>query len=326
MNTKTAVVKITLLVLASLWLVGCVQSKPTPGYARAGDHIIIGLGGLIRNAGGTPALKASDLTITLTDHSGQHFNLEPRFIFRAYPDYSGAINTFSFDGTNTTAGLVGMVPYDGGWFVVTPLTPPGQYGTPLPLAVGTATIAVSSAKLTNTHNNNEADLNAIPIEILSGTSAQDVNFVKQFIGYVQTPASFVIQPNSLAGINNVGGAYIAINYSDDSFFTNGLLPVVVPSAHNPYVQLNYNVVPNGNGTGTIYVTLLNPAGFKTVATAGPNSSYLSDLTFRMNYFSTGTPAQAKTKFSVDTFKSYYIGLDGSALTTMYPVLVHSADL
>lgn len=326
MNSKANLLKIALLVVAAASLIGCVQSKPTPGYARAGDHIVIGLGGLVRNAGGTPALKASDLTITLTDHNGQQFNLEPRFIFRSFPDYSAAINTFSFDGTNTLAGLVGMVPYDGGWFVVTPLTPPGQYGTPLPLAVGSATIAVTSAKLLNTHNNNEADLNAIPIEIIAGTSPQDTNFVKQFTGYVTTPTSFVVKPNDLTGIDNVGGAYIAINYSDDSFFTNGLLPVIVPSAHNPYVQLNYHVVPNGDGSGTIYVALLNPAGFKLVATADPNSSYLSDLTIRMNYFSTGTPAQAKTKFSVDTFKSYYIGLDGSPLTTVYPVLVHAVDL
>ncbi|MEZ5571260.1 MAG: hypothetical protein R3E64_04475 [Halioglobus sp.] len=326
MFTKAVFLRVLIVGLVAVYLGGCVQSKTTPGYARAGDHIVIGVGGAARNAGGTPALKPSDLTITLTDHNGQPFNLEPRFIFKSYPDYTAAINTFSFDGTNQLAGLVGMVPYDGAWFVVAPLTYPGQYNSPLPLATGSATISVSSPKLLNTLSNNEGNLNAIPIEIIAGTAAQDVDFIKQFSGYINSPASFVIGPNTLTGINDVGGAFLAINYSDDSFFTNGLLPVVVPSAHNPYVQLHYNVVPNGNGTGTIYVTLLNPGGFRTVATATPSSSYLTDLTVRMNYFSSGTPAQAKTRFSVDTFKSYYFDLNGDAIGSIYPVLTHAADL
>ena len=38
--------------LVSVALAGCIQTKTTPGYARAGDHIVIGLGGVNRNAGG----------------------------------------------------------------------------------------------------------------------------------------------------------------------------------------------------------------------------------------------------------------------------------
>ncbi|MEZ5501655.1 MAG: hypothetical protein R3E50_02965 [Halioglobus sp.] len=326
MNARAGWVRVVVVSLAVCWLAGCVQTKTTPGYARAGDHIIIGLGGAIRNAGGQATLKASDLTVTLKDHNNQQFALEPRFIFKSYLDYTAQMNTYTFDGTNVQAGLVGMVPYDGGWFVVAPLTYPGQYASPLPLAVGAATISVSSPKLINTANNVEGNLSSIPIEIIPGTSAQDVNFVRQFIGYVKTPNSFVVRPNSLVGISEAGGAYLVIHYNDDTYFKNGLLPVVVPSDHNPYVQLNYNVVPNGDGTGTIYVTLLNPAGFRTVASASPNSSFMSDLTVRLNYFSNGTPAQAKTNFSVDTTKSYYIDPNGATLVGLYPVLTHAEDL
>jgi hypothetical protein len=92
------------------------------------------------------------------------------------------------------------------------------------------------------------------------------------------------------------------------------------------VQINYNVVPNGDGTGSILITLLNPAGFKTVATASVNSSTLSDLSLRLNYFSTGTPTQAKTIFSIDPFNSYYIGMDGAAIAGVTPVLTHVIDL
>lgn len=326
MNARATFIKLALFVVASAWLAGCVQTKPTPGYARAGDHIVIGLGGVVRNSDGTPALKASDLTITLKDHNNQQFQLEPRFVFKTYIDHTAQVNTYSFDGTNVQWGLTGMVPYDGGWFVVAPLTYPTQYASPLPLAVGAATISVTSPKLINTANNVEGKLNAIPIEIIPGTSAQDVDFVRQFIGYVNTPNSFVVRPNSLTGVNDVGGAFLAIEYSDDSFFKGGVMPVVVPADHNPYVQTNYNIVPNGDGSGTIYITVINPAGFKTAATADPNSSRLSDLTVRMNYFSNGTPAQAKTKFSINTFESYYIDVNGYTMGSIYPVLTHAVDL
>lgn len=325
MKIAATFIKLVLMAVTFVWLSGCVQTKTTPGYARAGDNIIIGLGGAIRNAGGTTVLKASDLTITLTDHNNQQFILQPSFIFKSYIDYSAQMNTLAFDGTTTQVGLAGMVPYDGGWLVVASLTAPGPF-SPLPLAVGPATISVSSPKLLNTASSAEGNLSNIPIEILAGTAAQDVDFARQFIGYVNTPNSFVIRPNSLTGITEVGGAFLAIDYSDDSFFEDDLLPVVVPADHNPYVQTNYNVVPNGDGTGTIYVTLVNPVGFKTVATADPNASYLSDLTVRMNYFSTGTPAQAKTKFSINTFESYYIDLNGNAIGSIYPVLTHTVDL
>ena len=66
------------------FLSGCVQFKPTPSYARAGDHIVLGLGGIERNSGGSTTIKRSDLTITLTDASSAQFDLEPRFIFKSY--------------------------------------------------------------------------------------------------------------------------------------------------------------------------------------------------------------------------------------------------
>ncbi len=326
MVTRMSFTQLLSVCVVLFWLGGCVQTKTIPGYARAGDHVTIGLGGIVRNAGGEAALKPADLTITLTDANGQQFTLESRYLFKTYADYSAKLNTFTFDGTNALVGLNGMVPYDGGWMVVVPLTYPAQYGSPLPLAVGPATISVTSPKLLNTASAAEADLSAIPVEIIVGTSPEDTDYVRQFVGYLPTGTSFVVSPGDLSGIDAVGGAFFTINYNDDSFFTNGLEPVVVPSNHNPYVQLNYNVVSNGDGTGSILVTLLNPAGFKTLATAAPNSSYLSDLSVRLNYFSTGTAAAAKANFSIDSFNSYYVGMNGAVLPGVTPVLTHAVDL
>tara|TARA_R110000823_G_scaffold47903_16_gene121963 strand:+ start:58181 stop:59161 length:981 start_codon:yes stop_codon:yes gene_type:complete len=326
MHVTTQARKVFICLLLAFWLAGCVQNKTTPGYARAGDHIVIGLGGTNRNAGGEPLLTAADLTLTLTDANSVSHTLEPRFIFKSYLDYGAQVNTFSFDGTNLQVGLAGMVPFDGGWFVVAPLTYPGQYSSPLPLAVGPATVSVTSPKLINTANNIEGDQTAVPIEIIPGTSAQDVEYVRQFVGYVETPTNFIIRPNSLAGVTELGGAYFVINYNDESFFENGLEPMLVPVAHSPYVQLSYNVKPNGEGGGKIYATLLNPAGFTALGAGSPNSSLLADLAVKLIYFSDGTPAQAKTRFSIDPFNSYYVGLDGATLPGVSPTLTHAEDL
>lgn len=321
--------KTAVLVLSLLWLVGCVQTKPTPGYARAGDYIILGLGGVERNAAGEGALKGTDLTITLTDANSVQHTLQARYVFKSYADYTSRMNTSSIDGFAFDVGLTNMVPFDGGWFAVVPLTFPGQYTSPLPLAVGQATVSITSPKLTNIANSIEGDLSAVPIEIIAGVSPHDNEYQRQFIGYDDGGTNFQVEPDDLSGISEVGGLYLEINYSDDSFFEAGLEPMVVPSEHNPFVQLNYNHVSNGDGTGKVTVTLMNPAGFKTLANATQNSSLLSNLALRLIYFPTGTTTlatEAKASFSVDLANSYYIGMDGSVIAGMSPLMTHFEDL
>lgn len=332
MVTRESISRVAYACIVLLLLGGCVQTKTNPGYARAGDHVTVGLGGIARNSGGAAVLKPSDLTITLTDSLGVTHNLQARYVFKTFGDYSAEMNMGIFNGSNAFVGITDTVPYDGGWMAVVPLTVPGAlgtYGSPLTnLAEGDAAISVTSAKLTNTGNAFEGDLSAVPIEIIEGDSSEDSEFIRQFLTYLATPKGFVISPGDLTGIDEVGGAFLTINYNDDSFFAGDVEPVVVPANHNPYVQLNYNVLPNGDGTGKILVTLLNPAGFKTVATADANSSFLSDLTLRLNYFNGNGDddgALAKANFSIDTSNSYYIDMAGAQLAVT-PVMTHSVDL
>lgn len=329
MSTVLKQFKLPALFLALLCLAGCVQTRPVPGYARAGDFIVLGLGGIERNSGGEPALTAGDLDIAITDANHVAYPLQAAYVFKSYPDYAAWLNTAQFDGTSNNVGVTELKTFDGGWFAVVPLTVAGTLDSPLPLAVGDAQVSVTSPKLTNIANALEGDLSSIPIEIGAGVSPYDPDYLRQYSAYEETARSFVISPNDLTGIDNVGGALLAIRYNDSSFFRPNTEPMVVPVTHNPFVQLNYNHVPNGDGTGTIYVTLLNAAGFTDAANGTPNTSPLSSLSVKLLYFSKGTTsksAEAKASFSIAAAKSYYIDADGSILAGVSPVLTHYEDL
>lgn len=306
------------LVLSSLW--GCVQTRPVPGYARAGDVVVLGLGGVQRNWSG---FKAEDLTITITDSDNDTYDLNGLSIFKSYPDHMAFMNVSAIDGNDQGLDLV---PFDGGWFVMVSLR---DGALPLPLATGQATISISAPNLINTAKPFEGDLTSIGIEILAGETSVDNAYTQQFVGYAQTPINFLIRPQDLNGVDTVAGAFFKIDYYDDSFFRDGIEPVIVPSSHNPYVQLAYNVVSNGNGTGSINITLLNPAGFKTVATADTNSSLLADLSLNMVYFADGPGAQAaiaNAQFDLDTSSSYYIDDSGAIIEGLSPTFTHSSEL
>jgi hypothetical protein len=323
--------RLLIFVVSLAWLSGCVQTTPVPGVARAGDVIVVGLGGIARNSDGATTLKPSDLAITLTDSASTVHSLEPKYIFKAYPDYASFLNTAIQNDFIHSANLTGMVPYDGGWFVMARLMTVGTNDPITNLALGPATVAVNSpsSKLTNINDGSEGNLASLPLEIIAGSTPFNENYERQFIAYQHGGNSFVVQPDGLDQGTVVGGGFFVIDYIDDSVFAKN--PAVVPSDHNPYVQLNYNVVPNGNGTGSIYVTLLNPAGFKDKATLtnpstlDPKVSPHSNLDFQLMYYGF-TPAEAKANFSINTAESYYIGMDGATLGGVSPVMAHYEDL
>jgi hypothetical protein len=317
----------TILVLTALvWLSGCVQTKSVPGYARAGDIVVLGLGGIHRNTISTPVLATSDLNITITDSALNTYTLKASKVFKSYPNYSSSLTYSTFNGE--LDGLA-LMPFDGGWFVTVPLAQATDRTVPLPLAVGPATISITSVTpgdLVNTKLLSEGDLDAIPIEIIAGTSTFDYAYNNQFDMYTQSTKTFDVAPVGLGSTATVGGAYFVINYTDDSLFLDGIEPMVLPSNHNPYVQLSYNVRPNGDGTGTILVTLLNPAGFTTPAVATKNSSMLADLTVKLQYFSSSDATVIKSAFSLDLASSYYIDMSGAVIPALSPQLTHFVDL
>lgn len=281
---------------AAVFLAGCVQMTPIPGYARAGDALVLGLGGIKRNVGGNQALTLSDITVTLTDSANNTYNLAPQHLFKAFPDYASQMNYQMIGGTSTMAPLT-IEPFDGGWFVAVRL----PTSTPA-VATGPATISITSptGKLLNSPSNgnygtfpnmiHDGDLASIPLEILPGTtnpsSAASTNYMNQFRGYSNAlTAGFNIAPSSLLGLTDVGGMQVTLTYTNSAY-----KPIVFPYNHNPSINLQQNTIDNGDGTYTLNVILTAPQGF--AATETPRKPSLRDLNLRVMFFGTSGAAAA----------------------------------
>tara|TARA_R110002072_G_scaffold207524_6_gene365084 strand:+ start:227 stop:1183 length:957 start_codon:yes stop_codon:yes gene_type:complete len=311
--------RIGLYLLIALLGIGCVQTKPVPSYARPGDTIVLGLGGIHRNANSNQNIVPGDLTIVLTDDADENFTLSVVNVFKVFPGYASRLNVASLEGV--VAGGLNLQAFDGGWFAIVRLT---EGGNPIDAVEGPATISITSSKLVNTNLSaglvGEGDLTDIPIEILAGDSAVDPDYEQQFAAYAMSGNLVSVAPQDLGSIDSVGGANLVVNYS-------GAQPplelLVVPSGHNPYVQLSYKVLDNGDGSGSIRATVINPSGFTTAALQTPRQALLADLQLLFVPINNATTTIA---YAVDTAESYYFDLDGDTIQALDPELLLMSEL
>lgn len=305
-------IKLLAVTLALGSTVGCIQTGPIPGYARVGDQIVVGLGGIHRNAQSNYGLHPSDLTATLTDIDGNDFDLTVVDVFKAYPDYLS-------DLTPQTSARADFPVFDGGWFAVVDIDDENP-GDGIDIALGLANIAIQSLLLTETANPFEGQHAAQPIEIIAGTSSQG-NFADQFQYYAPSPNHTLISPSDIAALasETVGGAFIQIDYTDDTLIGT---PMILPVGHHPFLQLTYNVQSNGDGTGSILVILMNPDGFVDIASRGDTQCSLQDLTIGFQVFDAAVFTQAmKDSISINVANSYYIDIDGAKILGVAPQLL-----
>jgi hypothetical protein len=280
------------------FLAGCVQMTPVPGYARSGDTLVLGLGGIQRNAAGKQVLTPDDLVITLTDSANVSYKLAAQQFFKTFPDYGSQLNFQTVGGTTRFAPQP-ITPFDGGWFVSVQLVA-GASAIPN-LATGPATISIASptGKLINNPSTgmygttipttiHEGNLLRIPLEILPGTtqanSPASVNYSRQFRAFsTNGVTSFNIAPRALEGLTEVGGMQVSLKYTASNY-SNTVPPLVVPYSHNPSINLQQNVVDNGDGTRLLNIVLTAPKGFAAEQTALKPS--LRDLNLKVIYFGT----------------------------------------
>ena len=145
MNRQT--VQLGLAIISVALLSGCITSVTTPSYSRSGDLIQVGLGGVKRNSTGK-ALVGADLSVTITDANSIVHNLLVVGLFRVYPDHA---SWYARDAQDRADAFFGNVePYDGMWWATLKLVDKVDGVTPLPLAVGAATISITSTELIDT--------------------------------------------------------------------------------------------------------------------------------------------------------------------------------
>jgi hypothetical protein len=311
---------VALLAVLLTALAGCVQLAPSPSVAHSGDTIVLGLGGINRNWGGD---KPRNLQLSITDAANQTFPLEAAVTFQAYPDYRAAVNVTALNGSD---GL-NLQAFDGAWFIAVTLT--DNIG-PLNLAPGPATIALTADNFEVARDAQgqpftlEGDLTQIPLQILAGPPSPN-NTSTQYGAYDNRGTHFLVRPSGSAGTTTIGGAYYAIQYLSDSNF-NEMKPMAFPVSHNPFVKMDYKVHDNGNGTGTYFVYVYNPAGFTATGPRQPKQAALADLGVHLEYFELGAEAWMKTNFVIDQANSYFIDINGNKINGLQPEIRYDSDL
>jgi hypothetical protein len=318
--------------LALAWLMsGCITTAPTPAYALSGDLVQVGVGGIKRNAS-TRTLRFGDITATIRDSAGVTRNVKVQGLYRAYPDYTSQYARDVLDRNDAFFGEV--EPYDGMWYVTLWLVNPST-NQPLPLAAGPATIAVSSAELTDTGWAQEGSLSNFPIEILEDAAVRTRMPTdpeqSQYTSY-RAERAMTVSPDSLAGVSNVGGFQISLTYNSAAVV--GILePRLVPVSHDPNLSILQSTADNGDGTKTLVAMVTNPNGFVADSSpaADPNNpavgewgigkSTFRDLEFAL-IFKDGTNLADgwQTNYQLDGADSFYIDVNGDVIAGVNPVL------
>ncbi len=323
--------RVICLTLSIAALQACVQWTPTPDYARAGNTIVIGVGGVHRNASSAAYIPPSAVTVSLTDSLGSLHQLKVESLFRAYPGY----------GANSTAAAIhnggsglDTEPYDGGWFVVASLVDSND--NPLSsIAVGPASVAVSSAQLTNTLATGafdipEGDLNDLGLEILEGTASYDSDYILSLQKFAPLPGLALIRPNGLVGNEQIGAARYRFEFSggNATAITAGIANgdyklYAIPAHHNPFVQINSHLVDNGDGSGYLDIYVLNPYGFSATTDANFRGALHQDLSVQVAAMAEachGCLQQWGASFTLNPVVSEYYDIDGNPLAGVTPML------
>ena len=336
-----------LLILATFVMSGCITQTTMPAYAKRGDLIQLGLGGIKRNAMtvqsgviNVKSLTGSDVIAEISDDGGTTWQrLGVAGTFRAYPDYTSWYARDSLDRTfGTTFGEGNVLPYDGMWWVTVGIEE-FQGNPPLVIADGPAIIRVTSVggELTNTGSANgcpatgfsEGNMACFPIEILSGSRTPTNNEFNQWAAY-RHQQGLIIKPADLTGVPIVGGLQLEIDYNNSAVSAGPprVEPRIVPLTHDPNISIIQSTVDNGDGTSTLTAMITNPNGFVPSSDAASGwsvgQSEFKDLVFALiaisptNFadWNLGTPAN----FEIDQANTFYIDDNSAVISGLSPVM------
>lgn len=318
---------IGVLLLVSLMLGGCSSMQPLSNYARSGDTVAVSLGGTHSNAL-VSVLKKGNVTVTITDVSNAQYPVKLRNLFRLYSDPTSAYDYRNVSGNNSYIDTYNQ-PHQGLWMAVLDLVDPTT-DIPLPLAVGDATLSISSPDILNWYDPTtwgwtwtNGNLDSIPLEILEGTGAPNP---LNYLAPLSAAPLDSLEPSSQIEISvqgtpnqKIGGATFVISYSND-VFPIALPPRVAAVTPDPNVQIGWGSKDQGDGTTLLTVTVINPHGFNEnnnkaglyYSFGGGGSSLLRSLSFSV-FWNGAAVDDSNWQNHIQLLDSMYVDLNGDPM-------------
>jgi hypothetical protein len=327
---------------------GCISQTMVPTFAKSGDILNVGLGGIKRNSDGSTLTKTS-LTVEIMDaggnvnNGGAPYAVKVLNVYRVFPDHSSQYAVQSLDRTDPDFGQ--LHPYDGAWWATVQLVHPSSANNPtdyapLPLEAGNATVTISSivpGQLFETGWQHEGDhtfyvrmledplnLPMAAIRDTPGFSADPSLIFEEFQYTALAPeVSLNIAPDDLAGVSVVGGMQIRLDYPDTvAAGGNEIIPRLVPLTHDPNITIIQHTEDNGDGTYSLVAMVTNPNGFvdsQGGSWAVGNSSF-EDLQFAVIAKDPIDFNNWASRYSLDPSGSFYIDDAGVIIGSVTPVL------
>ncbi|BCO30783.1 hypothetical protein TspCOW1_08860 [Thiohalobacter sp. COW1] len=211
-----------------------------------------------------------------------------------------------------------------------------ENGSLPPLAIGTASLSVSSPELNPANPEtiyNDGDLSNIPIEILSGTGTP--NPMNQEWNTFPAPLnSLEPQPQLQVSVSGtpstlIGGASFTFSYVTERFTINsfdGKSPRVVATSPDPNIQLSSIHINQGDGTTLIKAIIINPHGFNVNDSASGiinGRSLLSSLEISVMWDRTNTKTpitESNWQDAIQFIGGEFYDIDGSLMPELTPTM------
>lgn len=306
-NSKSIVILLFLFMLS-----GCAGLQPMSNFARSGDTITVALLG----AEADEFISKSNLTAEIVDASGS-YPISIRYLMRAYPDPVSIRSWYERNDQQYQSALGGQ----GLWIAVIDLVDPNTNSAP-PLVAG------GSMATINFNYSGMDDLN-IPsqtITILDG-QGESHSLLNANNNYEMV---FTLEPEDHIQVSFDGelpespylGA-VKVTFSCDvgsiCVSSHGWSAVQVNP--NPHVQLFQSVYTAGEpGTEVRYldVYIVNPYGFKEVASGSFGEGRKKDLSFSIMWASNQFNITQNNWSDYLTVEATYYDLDGNEINTLSP--------
>jgi hypothetical protein len=291
---------LVLLIVVPQWLVACGVSDSMNKIVQNGGTILIGLGS--HEELGQVNLSATDLSATLTDVGSTQVDVTVREVFPLNVDRTSELNHIEDLGEDG---------YSGFWFAAIDLVDPNS-GLATTLDEGTATLEIQGLGAVQTRSlkilPGAGSIN--PIMSVGGLNALSLLRPADQVKYILSDPQALFTEQNLLGAIEFRFEYPAID-------VDGLPPAQWPrgvsASNNEHLQIQ-SYTRSENGTNTLHVVVLNPAGIGAVSaqSAATPEFYQSSKMQAVRFSVVYPPQLSAAQFASATYVTGY-GTDGAEM-------------